>query len=352
MRISVFLFWVLGLLVSGLSCEKASTPTPPDPDSDPKPVQSEPTLARQHPEAQVRLATPASVVAMRTLNQVQEHGTISGAFFKNQELPLLGVGLNRCQTGWVIQGFYPQDGAFSATHPMLIQLGSVPNKPFRYVVPEIPGHIELNFENFFEEALKGEFAIVKEDGSRHIVMKVDTSPMSVLSSPEAAEQGCFTTGYFGIGEGRMDRPVSAVFDGKNAHYISIRLTPNHSIALLMDLRAHQKGPQHVLRGDLSRAERNPAAVPFRVFFEIVDPVSPAEDEIGPNFAPRQIAAREGEITASFATNDVGGPLKVELKNLRFPKWDGPYSGETLPLVRAEMLFYTKGMKVVPIPAIK
>lgn len=294
-----------------------------------------------------RLAVPARVVAMRILEQNQTLGTLSGDFVADQ-VPLVGLGVNRCQTGWAIQGLYTQDGAFNATHPFLIQLAEIPTRPFKYKVPDVPGHFILNFSTFSEERVAGEFAIEKGDGSRHLTLQIDGVPTGVLPTHSLAENGCFTTGYYVLSQDRRG-PVTGVFDGKNAHFVSVRLSPKHSLSIVMDVRAHMKGPKHVLRGDLERINAKPDQFPFRVFFEVNEGRSDT-DNSGPDFEPRQIAAMKGQFRGSFVNNSPEGPLRMEITNLQMPVWDGPFSGEVIESVRIETLFYAKGKTIVPIPS--
>jgi hypothetical protein len=340
----------LAVLLSLTGCQKnEEAPEVPAPVQAPTeetapPAQDPKTL----PKAAVRYATPARVVAMRTMSE-GGIGTITGKFMANAEAPLLAVGLNRCQTGWVIQGMHPKDGTFSATHPILIQLPDPAAKPFKYKVPDAPGHIELDFETFSESRVKGTMKIIDENAETHLSMTMDGAPISVLPGPETGEQGCFTSGFWGFSDEVPERPVVAVFDGKNAHYVSLKLDEKHAIALLMDLRAHVKNPKSVLRGDIKRINQAPERFPFRVFFEKIKEEEP-ETETGPVFETQQIAAREGTFMARFNSDSRDSNLRIEIRDLQFPSWDGPLAGQTVDVIRAETLFYTKDAKIVPIPS--
>ncbi len=347
LRLSGFVILIVGLLTA---CKRdvvepqQSKVVAPEQPTEPQPTEPQPTAFSPPP---VRLAVPARVAAMRILEQ-KPVGTLSGDFLP-AEVPLLGVGLNRCQTGWAIQGLYSQDGAFNATHPFLIQLAEIPTRPVKYKVPDVPGHFVLNFSTFSEEQIVGEFAIEREDGSRHLTMNINGAPTGVIPTPSLAENGCFTTGYYVL-SGDVRGPVTAVFDGKNAHFVSVRLSAKHAISVVMDMRAHVKGPKHILRADLERINAKPDQFPFRIFFEVNEGRADT-DIVGPEFEPRQIAAMKGQFKGSFANNTPESPLRMEITNLQMPIWDGPFSGEVIDSLRIETLFYSKGQPIVPIPSV-
>lgn len=262
-------------------------------------------------------------------------------------VPLRAVGLNLCQTGWVLQGFVERDGSLAATPTLPIHYATLPSGPAEHRDPAIPGQaIVLDFKAPSMRHLNGTLRIV-EDGSTDDIMKMTIlgAPVGIASAPGLGPQGCFTTGYYQMALGAEKRvgPVSAVWDNKRLHYIGLRLTEQHGIGIWLHLEPTNRQPQNVIRGDLETVGEKPTRFPLRVVFETrrttVDGVVVDETP-----------ATAGKFLAAFVKASPQGPVRVELTDLVFPDWDGPLANATVE-VRAEALFVTDLVGPgVPVPS--
>lgn len=293
-----------------------------------------------------RLALPLEVVRMR-MPEGASIGTVSGVDF-DQPVSLRALGINVCQTGWFVQGYIEQNGELQTTPGFLLELAEVPTGPFSYHVPGVQGsHLALNFEAFSLDHAKGTLAVVKDSGETSFEMTFDGVPISVPAQPNFGAQGCYTTGFYKLAD--QQGPATAVFDGKDLFYVGLRLSERHSIAFMLSLRADLRKPGNLIVGDLARVDAEPQKFGFRVFAETRRNRPGVANQ--PLLEAEQTPIVVGSVRASFATTEAKGPLRLELRDLVLPNWDGPYAGMTLPRVQAEVLFVTDvDSGIVPVPS--
>lgn len=334
----------IALAVGLVACESPVAP-PPTQTAAQTAVQESVALPTISLPAQ-RLALPLDVVRMR-LPQAAPIGTVSGVDFE-QSVPLRALGINVCQTGWFVQGYIEHAGELQSTPGFLLELAEVPTGPFTYHVPGVQGsHLAMDFESFSLENAKGKIAVINDSGETTFDMTFDGVPISVPAQPHFGAQGCYTTGFFKLGE--QQGPATAVFDGRDLFYVGLRLTDRHSIAFMLSLRADLRKPGNLIVGDLARVDADPQKFGFRVFAETRRNRPGVANQ--PLLEAEQTPIVSGTVRASFATTEAKGPLRLELRDIVLPNWDGPYAGMTLPRVQVEVLFVTDVESgIVPVPS--
>lgn len=293
-----------------------------------------------------RLALPTQVRALRL-----PAGSVGT--YVDRELPdgvpLRAVGLNLCQTGWMIQGFIERDGELRATPPLPIRYATLPIGPAEAHHPDVADQkLALDFSTATMTRLDGSLRVIAAvDGSEVMKMTIDdAAPVGIATGPGLGAQGCFTTGYYQLRLGNAERvgPVSAVWDQKRLHYVGLRLTEKHGVGVWLHLEPAHRQPQNVIRGDLATVRDKPTRFPFRVVFE-------TRTTTPQGVVVEETPATEGTLTAVFARANPQGPVRIELRDLVVPAWDGPLAGATLDLLRTEALLVTDLEGVgVPVPS--
>lgn len=106
-----------------------------------------------------------------------------------------------------------------------------------------------------------------------------------------------------------------------------------------------------MQGSLARVAEDPEKFPFRVLVESRSNAAKKGDQQAPQLETVQVPVEHGAVRASFLSSDAKGPLRIEFTDLVIPQWDGPFSGQTLARVQAEVLFVTDlTSPVVPVPS--
>lgn len=324
-----------------LACEGKPAPAPPAEPS-PNTTGAPGRFDLEPPPA--RLALPAQVLAMRL------PAGPAGTYWDQelaQPVPLRAVGLNQCQTGWMLQGYLDRDGKLSATPPLLIRYGTLPLGPAESRDPAIADQaIVLELAEASMERLRGTVRITDAAGGDVMRMTIDTTPVGIASGPGLGGQGCFTTGYFEAAQGdaRQVGPVAGVWDQKRLHYLGLRLDERHGVGIWLYLEPTHRQPQNVIRGDLHAVADRPTRFPFRVVFE-------TRKTTADGFTIEETPATQGSLLAAFLKANPQGPVRVELADLAFPDWDGPLAGVTLERLRVESLLVTDPDGAgVPVPS--
>lgn len=282
-----------------------------------------------------RLAVPTGVLDMRL------RGAPVGTFVDRDYpdgVPLQAFGLNLCQTGWIAQGFLRRDDNLVATPPLPINLPTIPTgSPVQHRHEGIDGRtMRLDFSRASMTQLKGELSIVDDTTNETIMsMVVDGEPVGIASGPGLGARGCFTTGYWQMSDGgqKLRGPVTAVWDEERLYYVGLRLTEQHGLGLWFFVKPTHRQPQYVIRGDLAAVAEKPKTSPFRVVFE-------TRRRTDTGMTVDETPATTGQMKAAFLKAHPKGPLRVELEDLEFPRWDGPMSGRVVEQVRLETLVVT------------
>lgn len=326
-------------LTLGLACEaKQPKPTPPaEPDPQPKAAPA-PVDASPPPE---RLSVPLPILDMR-LGRRGGAGQIEWP--DGKALPLEAVGLNLCETGYVLQAFFRDAKGHLQATPALPLPELIAGADYHHTEPSIPGQaLVTKFDEASMRKLRGTIRLVTDTKLEPVLrLDVDAVPIGVASTPGLGAQGCYTTGRWTLHDDgkEIEGPTSAVWDNKVTHWVSLRLDETHAVEFWLTLPPQHRQPGRMVRGDLARIGQDLKNVPFRVVFTERDGIE-----------KREIPAESGGVTAAFTRANPQGPLRVELTNLAFPKWRGPHAGETVDLLRAETLIVTdlKGAQV-PVPS--
>jgi hypothetical protein len=295
-----------------------------------------------------RLALPLKLLDMRI--EGPDAGTLYDENFPDGTA-LRAVGLNQCQTGWVLQGFLrSRPGAeLRATPPFQIALPTLPSgQTVEQTHPTLPGQtMVLDFDEATMRRLKGSFRVVDDATSEEVFrMEIDTVPVTVTPAAGLGPQGCFSTGSWRMTEGdkTLQGSTSAVFDGRRVHYIGMRLTEKYGIGMWLILQPQHRQAKYVLRGNLRRIIEEPKKYPFRVVFETRNP----DSRFG--MTVDELQALDGDFRAAFRKPSAEGPVRIEIENLKVPDaWEGPLSG-TIDRVRVDTLIVTDTNGTsVPIP---
>ena len=331
----------LAAVLFSAGCQKPEAPTPPQPTPAPPAAATAPTTVGLPAPPPQRHALPLALLDMR-LRDPQTAGRLVSTEHP-EGLALQAVGLNLCQTGYVLQAlFRDPKGELRATPPLPLPV--LREAPYVHRDPEVPEQrIETNFEEASMSRLRGVVRVIDDETDDALLeLQIDTVPVGVPSGPGLGALGCFTTGQWSIEEGgrELEGPVSAVWDNKVTYWVGLRLDAEHTIDFWVTIAPQHRRPGRVLRGDLERVGAQPRKFPFRVVFRTRN----ADGTV------TEIPAQSGQLMAAFTRDHAEGPLRVEMKNLKMPEWKGPFSGQTLDTVRAETLVVTdlKGSRV-PIP---
>ena len=265
-----------------------------------------------------------------------------------EPIPLKAVGLNQCQNGYTLQGYMQRGDAIVATPPLPIRYATLPTAPAESHHPAIAGQaLQLDLKTATLRTLTGSVAIVSTADQKTLMkMQIDAAtPIGILTGRGLGAQGCFTTGRYELktASGTTDGPVAAVFDGKRLYYVGARLTEKYGIGLWFHLEPAHRQPENVLRGDLATIADNPRKFPFRVVFE-------TRKSTPDGVSIEETPATAGRVMASWSTTQAEGPLRIEVSDLIFPKWEGPLSGSEIQRLRIAASFVTdlQGSRV-PLP---
>lgn len=326
-------------------CEDKPPAPPTEVDAGPAPTVKGPAPPIDFEPIPSRLALPVKVRAMRL-----PEGSVGA--YRDQELKqparLMAVGLNLCQTGFVLQGYIERDGELAVTPALAIPRDVLPTEPTTIFSPRIPDQMfHLDLQEASMARLKGTVRILQKGSADEVMrMVIDAEPIGITTGPGLGAQGCFTTGSYDLELGDQQRqgPVSAVYDGKRLHYVGMRLTEKYGIGVWLHLEPTHRQPQNVIRGDLATVGEKPKRFPFRVVFETRTMEAGA-------VVVHETPATEGDLMAAFVKANPQGPIRIELENLKFPDWDGPLSGVTVDRVRTEAMIVTDIEGVgVPVPS--
>lgn len=293
-----------------------------------------------------RMAMPLDVMSMRIDGPTV--GSVSGVDFPVSPVELKAIGVNLCQTGWFVQGYVEREGKMFTGPGFLLELAEIPKGPTVYSVPGVQGsHLEFDLQELSLERAVGRMTVVDDTKGETFSMTFDGTPVGVPSQAGFSAQGCFTTGYFRVGE--QQGPAVAVFDGKDMYYVGMRLSERHNLVFLLSLRPELRQPNNVLQASLDMVDQAPEKYPFRV---LVETRKNREGAVtGPALEAYQQLIGKGIVRASFAAADAKGPLRIELTDLEMPVWDGPLSGQKIPRIQAEVLFVTDPKSpLVPVPS--
>ncbi len=288
-----------------------------------------------------RTALPMVVLDMR-LRSKTPAGEMHQRGIENA-VPLQAVGLNLCQTGWVLQGFFrDRDGRLQATPPLPLPR-LVAGERFEHRDPAVEGQsIVTEFSQASLENLTGTLKVLDDDVEvPSLRLDIDTRPVGIAAGKGLGALGCFTTGEWSLNVGSTDArgPAAAVWDNKLTFWLGARLDESHSVDVWLTIPPQHRQPGRVVRGDLGRVLAEPKKYPFRVVFS---------EGIGEG--KTEVPATSGKFSASFTRANPEGPIRVEIENLEFPPWDGPLAGTTVDQFRIETLVVTdiEGSRV-PIP---
>jgi hypothetical protein len=184
-------------------------------------------------------------------------------------------------------------------------------------------------------------------------MTIDGRPTALVRAPGLGPMGCFDTGFWKLknGDEQVFGPVSAVYDPANLHYVGARLTPTTSLVFLFTLRDGERGQGDLITTTAEKIREKPDTFPIRMYLERRVNESGVADATGPLTKRIEAPLESGKLYASFPTGEVGGPMRIQLEDAKLPEWDGPLSGATIDLFRAETLFVTDTHgEDVPLPA--
>ncbi len=349
MRFIVFL-----VAVSLLGCESKPKETAPDPapakdagqvaekpNDNPQPT----PVATTGPT--VRIAAPHKLLQMR-MDQTKPIGNI--VVEDSEPQPLEGFGLNRCQTGFVFQGYYKEGDKLVSTPHFNVQLGEVPlGRAFVYDDPMIETTVlKMNVSAFDLDNVKGVISLNDAaTGVERMKMTLDGPPTTVATAPGVGPMGCYTTGYY-LADGKQG-PVVAVWDGNELFYVGIQLTENRSLTVEFAMRGGQRRPENMIQASLKRVFEKPDRFPFRVNFEKRFNAEPVYDKTGPQLSVQKTPVESGNIRAAFRSSSPNGPIRIELENITIPPDHGELSGKTVNFkVEAEFVSDLKG-RLVPVP---
>ncbi|MEZ4458584.1 MAG: hypothetical protein R3E66_02430 [bacterium] len=335
---------VLALMLTA-GCEKSPPPAPVPPPA----VDAAPSFERITPPS-ARLALPLDVLAMRIEGEPVGQ-LVSQDLPSPDPVPLKAIGVNLCQTGWFIQGLVEQDGKLHTSPGFLLEFADLEREGFNYHVPGIENsHLVVSLSKLSLDEAEGSISVVGKDDLTTFSMAFAGKPVGVPAQPAFSAQGCFTTGYYRLSDG-VQGPATAVFDGKDLYYVGLRLSEKHSLVVMVSLRADQRKPGNVIQGSLERVADAPDKFPIRVMLETRSNAKKQVEVTGPILQTQHIPVTKGTIRASFMTDDARGPIRIDLRDLELPKWDGPLSEAKIPRVQAEVLFVTDPKSpVVPVPS--
>lgn len=298
-----------------------------------------------------RLAWPLEVLAMRLpdghVGELRSKDLPGG-----ETIPLKAIAVNLCQTGWFVQGLVEQDGKLQTSAGFLLEFAQIPNHKFIYEVPDVTkSHLVVDLQQLSLEKAKGSLTVIDVASQQSTFsMSFDGIPVGVPAQPGFSAQGCFTTGYFRLPDG-VQGPATAVFDGDDLFYVGMRLSEQHSLVVMLSMRADLRKPQNVIQGSLEHVAIDPQKFPFRVLLEKRTNSGEIGEKSGPLIQTEQIPIQKGTIRAAFLSTDPKGPLRIDLRDLELPTWDGPLSGAKLDRVQAEVLFVNDPKSpVIPVPS--
>ncbi len=340
-------FILMGLWLSVVGCEKAPVPAATTTIVSSPIAEPVEAIDRITPP-QDRLALPLQVVAMRLpAGKIGEMETVD--FAKPGPVPLRAIGVNLCQTGWFIQGYVEIEGKLLTTPGFLLEFAELTSEGIRYEVPGVKGsHLLVELQKLSLTEAVGKLSVIDDQGKTTFSMNFDGPPVGVPAQAEFSAQGCFTTGFYLLPDG-VQGPATAVYDGKDLYYVGLRLSEQHNLVFMLSLRNDLRTPGNVLQGSLARVAEDPKKFPFRVMVERRSNSAKLGD--APELETLQVPVEQGAVRASFMSNDAKGPLRIEFTDLVIPQWDGPFSGQTLNRVQAEVLFVTDAASpVIPVPS--
>jgi len=338
----------MGLCLGLSGCEKTAPPAPSTTSAAEIPAVAPIEAIDKITPPPERLALPLQVVGLRLPEgSVGEMETVD--FSEPGPVPLRAIGVNLCQTGWFIQGYIEREGKLLTTPGFLLEFAELKSEGFRYDVPGVTGsHLFVELKKLSLTEAVGKISVIDENQKTTFSMTFDGPPVGTPAQPGFSAQGCFTTGFYLLPDG-VQGPATAVYDGKDLYYVGLRLSEQHSLVFMLSLRNDLRTPGNVIQGSLKRVADDLKKFPFRVLLETRSNSTTKNN--GPMLETKQIPVEDGLVRASFLTNDAKGPLRIEFTDLVIPEWDGPFSGQTLKRVQAEVLFVTDpASPVIPVPS--
>lgn len=273
---------------------------------------------------------------------------------------LHGVGLNMCQTGWVLQGYFSvEGGAIEPTTPFLIQLDELPTgRTVRYDDPKIEGsYLRLDLEEASWDRLAGALAIVERDGGEEVFeMKFDGPPSGIATGPGLGAQGCYLTGYWAARLAGEDGALRGMALGikrpRNTYDVMLIFDDRHALGVTMRLGRNQRVPGNLIRAPLERILRDPSQFPLRVLYRERESREIEGDRLAPNpplWEGTPVAS--GQLYAGFSKARDTGPVRIHMEDIPLPDdWPEPLGGQTIERLRAEVMFVTEASgKRIPAP---